>query len=150
MWSTDCGPGLVLPSQGGTYISRTTGATSRRRAVAPADFFEREATMKKTIALAAVLAASMALTACGKKADETAGAANAMMSDANATMGEAMNTVDAATDNAMGAAGNTMDAMGNTAGNAMGTAADKMKAATGDAMSTVGNKVEAAGDAMKK
>jgi hypothetical protein len=111
------------------------------------NLFEREANMKKTIALAAVLAASMALSACGKKAaDETAGAANAMMSDANATMGEAMNTVDAATDNAMGAVANTADAAGNT----MGSAADKMKAATGDAMSTAGNTMEAAGDAMKK
>jgi predicted small lipoprotein YifL len=139
--------GLLLPRVGQPYISRTTGAMSRRRAVALAVFLEREVHMKKTIALAAVLAASMALTACGKKAaDETAEAANAVMSDVNATATDAMNTVDAATDNAMGAVANTADA----AGNKIESAADKMKAATGDAMSTAGNKMEAAGDAMKK
>lgn len=103
--------------------------------------------MKKTIALVAVLAASMGLAACSPKAaNETAEAGNAMMSDVNATTADAMNTVDAATDNAMGAIENTADA----AGNKIESAADKMKAATGDAMSTAGNKMEAAGDAMKK
>ncbi|MFM9977469.1 MAG: hypothetical protein ACKVOP_05400 [Sphingomonadaceae bacterium] len=107
----------------------------------------------KTIALVTVLAAA-GLAACSPAAkEESSEAANAMMSDANVTAVDAMNSVDMATDNMMAGAANTMDAAGDkmdAAANTAATAADKMKAAAGDAMSAAGNTVAETGEMMKK
>jgi hypothetical protein len=117
-------------------------------AVAPARLQNgQESHMKKSITFAAVTALAIGLAACSPKAkDESAEAANAMMSDMNATAADAINSVDAATDNAMGSIGNAADA----AGNKVESAADKMKAATGAAMETAGNEVSEAGADVKK
>ncbi|MBN8816785.1 MAG: hypothetical protein J0J06_15230 [Sphingomonas sp.] len=80
-------------------------------------------------------AATLGLAACGQKAqDETAGAANTLSADANATMAKAASDVDAAADKAFGAAENSMDKVGNVA-------TDARKKA-GAAAKDVGNEIE--------
>ena len=80
--------------------------------------------------------AALGLAACSEQAqNETAEAANAIGADANATMGEAVQDVEAATDRALGAAENAADDLGN----AIDSGADK-----------AGNAVEAAGDELSK
>jgi hypothetical protein len=117
-------------------------------AVAPARIQTgQESHMKKLITFAAVTALAIGVAACSPKAkDESGEAANAMMSDINATAADAVNSVDAATDNAMGSIGSAADA----AGNKVESAADKMKAATGAAMEKAGNEVSEAGADVKK
>lgn len=70
--------------------------------------------MKRAI-LPLALVASLGLAACSERAqNETAEAADTVAADVNATMGDAMNDVQAATDAAFGAAENGLDAAGNT------------------------------------
>ncbi|HEY0624395.1 hypothetical protein [Sphingomonas sp.] len=90
----------------------------------------------KRVALSFAAVAALGLAACSEKAqNETAEAANAIGADANATMGEAVQDVQSATESALGTAENAADSIGNT----VSEGADK-----------VGNAVEAAGDELKK
>ena len=91
--------------------------------------------MKRALLPLAAVAA-LGLTACSDKAqNEAAEAANAIGADVNATMGEAVQDVETATDSALGAAENSADSIGNT----VSEGADK-----------VGNAVDAAGNELKK
>jgi hypothetical protein len=91
--------------------------------------------MKRFLVPAAAFAA-LALTACSEKAqNETAEAAEQIGADANATMGEAAQDVEEATDAALGTAEN---------------ATDKVGAAIGEGVDKAGNAVDAAGDELKK
>lgn len=91
--------------------------------------------MKRALLPVAAVAA-LGLAACSDKAqNEAAEAANAIGADANATMGEAVQDVQDATESALGTAENAADSLGNT----VSEGADK-----------VGNAVEAAGDELKK
>ena len=91
--------------------------------------------MKRALLPLAAIAA-LGLAACSEQAqNETAEAANAIGADANATMGEAVQDVEAATDRALGAAENAADDLGN----AIDAGADK-----------AGNAVEAAGDELSR
>lgn len=90
----------------------------------------------KQVLLPLAAVAALGLAACSDKAqNEAAEAANAIGADANATMGEAVQDVEAATTSALGAAENAADSIGNT----VDEGADK-----------VGNAVDAAGDELKK
>ena len=91
--------------------------------------------MKKALLPLAAFA-MLGLAACSDKAqNETAEAAEAIGADANATMSEAADDVEAATDGALGAAENAAD----RAGNAIGEGADR-----------VGNAADAAEDELDK
>lgn len=91
--------------------------------------------MKRVLLPLAAIAA-LGLAACSEQAqNETAEAANAIGADANATMGEAAQDVEAATDSALGAAENAADSLGNT----IESGADR-----------VGNAADAAGDELSK
>lgn len=91
--------------------------------------------MKRALLPLAAVAA-LGLAACSDRAqNEAAEAANAIGADANATMGEAVQDVQDATESALGTAENAADSLGNT----VSAGVDK-----------VGNAVEAAGDELKK
>lgn len=90
----------------------------------------------KRVLLPLAAVAALGLAACSEKAkNETAEAANAIGADANATMGEAVQDVQSATESALGTAENAADNLGN----AIDAGADK-----------VGNAVDAAGKELKK
>jgi hypothetical protein len=90
----------------------------------------------KRVLLPLAAVAALGLTACSDKAkNEAAEAANAIGADANATMGEAAQDVQSATESALGTAENAADSVGNT----VSEGADK-----------VGNAVEAAHGELKK
>lgn len=90
----------------------------------------------KRVLLPLAAVAALGLAACSEQAkNETADAANAIAADANATMGEAVQDVEAATDSALGAAENTADGLGN----AIGAGVEK-----------AGNAADAAGDELRK
>ncbi len=75
--------------------------------------------MIKKFALPLALVAAMGVAACSEKAqDESAEAGNAIAADTAATTSEAVNDVDAASDEAFGAAENSMNAVGNGIDNA--------------------------------
>ncbi|WP_374146480.1 hypothetical protein [Sphingomonas sp. 28-63-12] len=66
--------------------------------------------MRSMITMALFATAAIGLSACSPKAqNETAEAADAITADANATMMEAKNDTEAASDQAFGAAENAMD-----------------------------------------
>jgi ElaB/YqjD/DUF883 family membrane-anchored ribosome-binding protein len=110
-----------------------------------------ESEMKKVFGLALVSAAALSLAACsGAAKDETAEAADAVVTDIENVADESSammeNAGDAMADKADAAADKADAMMGDAdekAGAAIDKAADKAKAVTGDAM-------ESAGDAMKK
>jgi len=90
----------------------------------------------KRVLLPLAAVAALGLAACSDNAkNEAAEAANAIGADANATMGEAIQDVQSATDSALGAAENAADSLGNS----VSEGADK-----------VGNAVDAAGEELKK
>lgn len=69
--------------------------------------------MKRIATTAFAVIAVLGMTACSPKAqNETAEAADAIAADANATMSEAVNDTDAASDQAFGAAENAIDSAG--------------------------------------
>ena len=75
--------------------------------------------MIKKFALPLALVAAMGVAACSEKAqDESAEAGNAIAADTAATTSEAVNDIDAASDEAFGAAENSMSAAGNSIDNA--------------------------------
>ncbi|MBX3592892.1 hypothetical protein [Sphingomonas sp.] len=77
----------------------------------------------KRVLLPLAAVAALGLAACSEKAqNETAEAAEAVGADANATMTEAANDVESATDRALGSAENAID----RAGNAIDSGADKV------------------------
>lgn len=78
-------------------------------------FSERGLPMKKTIALSLVIAASLGLSACSKKADEVANNAANMAENASNAAENSMNAAMNAADNATNTAAN----MANAATNAM-------------------------------
>ena len=85
------------------------------------------------------LAAAFGLAACSEKAqNETGQAAEATAADVNATMGEAVQDVDAASERAFGSAENALD----DAGDAIENTADDAAAATGEALRDAGNAIE--------
>lgn len=91
--------------------------------------------MKRALLPLAAIAV-LGLAACSDKAqNEAAEAVNAIGADVNATMGEAVQDVQSATEGALGTAENAADSIGNT----VSAGADK-----------VGNAVDAAGDELKK
>jgi hypothetical protein len=75
--------------------------------------------MKKALLTATAVASLLGLAACSDKAQNEANeAAEAMAADVNVTMGEAVNDVDAASEQAFGAAENSIDSAGDAIGNA--------------------------------
>ncbi len=74
--------------------------------------------MKRTTTIALMAMAVIGLAACSPKAqNETAEAADAISADANATMTEAVNDTEAASDKAFGATENAMDSASDKIGN---------------------------------
>lgn len=74
--------------------------------------------MKRFMMIALLATTVVGVAACSPKAqNETAEAADAIGADANATMAEAVNDTDAASDRAFGATENAMDAAGQKIGN---------------------------------
>jgi hypothetical protein len=102
--------------------------------------------MKKAMLLPFAAAAALALSACSDKAqNETSEAAESIAADANATMGEAIDDVEAASDRAFNAAENGLDRAGNAIGNATddaGRAADRGARETGEELEEAGNDLQ--------
>ena len=101
--------------------------------------------MKKAILLP-IAAAAFALSACSDKAqNETSEAADSIAADANATMGEAVDDVAAASDRAFDAAENGIDRAGAAIGNAAddaGRANDRGTRETGEHLEQAGNDLQ--------
>lgn len=90
--------------------------------------------MKKILLVAAAAVTALSLSACHKKAQNEANeAAEAMAADVNVTMGEAVNDLDAASDQAFGAAENSIDQAGNVADRT----GDKLEKAAGDVQNDI-------------
>lgn len=83
----------------------------------------------KTRAIIALAAAGLiGLCACSQKAqNETAEAADAISADAKATMTEAVNDTDAASEQAFGAAENAIDNVSDQIGNANDAGSDEIE-----------------------
>jgi hypothetical protein len=95
--------------------------------------------MRKMFALPLAGLALLAVAACSPKAqNETAEAADTVAADANATMVQASNDVEAASDRAFGAGEARID----NGAEAIGNAADRGKHATGEAMRDMGNEID--------
>ena len=100
----------------------------------------------KKFALSIAAVAALGLAACTQNAqNETAEAGNAIAADANATMGEAIDDIDTATDNALGAAEATAD----QAGQSIENGADAVGAAASNATAEAGQELEEAGKDMQ-
>ncbi len=98
--------------------------------------------MKKTLIISAIVASSLGLAACGKKAEEvTAGAAGA----ATNTMSELGNSTMGAAGNVVSGAGNVVSGVGGAAGSMMDGAKDTMGSAVDKAATTVGDKAKEMG-----
>ncbi|MDB5674783.1 MAG: hypothetical protein JWM65_1765 [Sphingomonas bacterium] len=95
--------------------------------------------MRKIFALPLAGLALLAIGACSPKAqNETAEAADTVAADANATMVQAANDVDAAADRAFGSGEARID----NGAEAIGNAADKAKKGAGQAMRDMGNEID--------
>jgi len=91
------------------------------------------------IVIVVALAAAATLGACTPKAQNaTAEAANAVVTDVNATAAAAVNSVDAATDNAMNKISNAAD----VGTHKIDSAADKVTSAAGNALTDAGNSIK--------
>jgi hypothetical protein len=98
--------------------------------------------MKKTVIISVLVASSLGLAACGKKAEEAAsgaaGAATNTMSDlGSATMGAAGNVVSGA-GNVVSGVGSTVGDMGGAMKDAGASAVDKAATAVGDKAKEMG------------
>lgn len=84
--------------------------------------------MNKFASLALTAIAVIGVAACSPKAqNETAEAADAITADANATMTEAVNDTEAASDQAFGAAENAIDSAGEKIGNVADAAGNEIE-----------------------
>ncbi|MBW4331308.1 hypothetical protein KY084_10535 [Stakelama sp. CBK3Z-3] len=85
--------------------------------------------MIRKIVLPFAVVAALGVAGCSEKAqDESAEAGNAIAADVDATTSEAVNDIDAASDQAFGKAENAMD----DAGNSLDNAGDDIDAAAED------------------
>jgi len=98
--------------------------------------------MKIAVRLPALMLAlpmAIGLAACSPKPqNETAEAADAITADANATMSEAAEDVDAAGDRALGGVDNAVDAVGNT----IDDATEKGKEKASQSLRDAGNAID--------
>ena len=95
--------------------------------------------MRKTLTLTFAGVVLIAVAGCSPKAqNEAAEAADTIAADANATMSEARNDTEAASDRAFGSG----EAMIDNSAEAIGNASSKAKKGVGQAVKDLGNEIE--------